>query len=76
MKNAKEADQNKANGSANVPAHACCLGMLYYSQSIHDKGRNPVLRAHGPRSAASCLQLGNVELSIVSRCVEVFVANT
>lgn len=25
-----------------IPSHKCCLGMLYYSQSIHDKGRNPV----------------------------------
>ncbi|KAL3132274.1 hypothetical protein ABBQ32_008859 [Trebouxia sp. C0010 RCD-2024] len=35
------AEGRKANDTQ-VPAHKCCLGMLYYSQSIHDKGKNPV----------------------------------
>lgn len=35
------AENNPPNGT-DIPSHKCCLGMLYYSQSIHDKGRNPV----------------------------------
>ena len=46
-------DEIKASGSADVPAHKCCLGMLYYSQTIHGKGWNPVLCAHNPRSETS-----------------------
>ena len=35
------AENNPPNGT-DIPSHKCCLGTLYYSQSIHDKGRNPV----------------------------------
>ena len=57
-----DADEIKASGSADVPAHKCCLGMLYYSQSIHGKGWNPVLCAISLRSGtASCLYFGTVE---------------
>ena len=38
----EKAGQEPRPDSLDIPSHKCCLGTLYYSQSIHDKGRNPV----------------------------------
>lgn len=42
MKDPAEPSTSQASGSSEKPAHKCCLGMLYYSQAIHDRGKNPV----------------------------------
>ncbi len=41
MVSEKAGQEPRPNG-LDTPSHKWCLGMLYYSQSIHDKGRNPV----------------------------------